>query len=315
MMAMPRVSNSSLQKDNDSFFLAFLYILLAGLFRSILFPFERISCLFAKLIDVEEEQEDNTEPNHRRNNHLMVFSKKAKKSRVNALPLVSSSSTRAPSKDHDSVPAKLKDVVGEEPSTDSVPKGIIRCEALNSNGAVKTGDDQSSTTISALELLKTSGADNVVGEEDNTDSIPNVASLTNRDIFKMWCTMNSVTYPSKKEEDRRFRIFQEALALARPPVPEGEQEDNTDSFCRQDVLEEEEEEEEEDNTDSVPDVASLSQQDLFKMWCTMCSITHPSKKEKNSGSVSSGKLLHAPPPPPPQQLPLVPILSLTQIEP
>jgi hypothetical protein len=49
-----------------------------------------------------------------------------------------------------------------KPRTTLIQKGIIRCDALNSssNGAVKTDDDhQSSTTPSALELLKTSGAD------------------------------------------------------------------------------------------------------------------------------------------------------------
>jgi hypothetical protein len=46
---------------SDSSILSFLYILLACLFRSFLFPFQVISCLVAKLKDsVGKEEEDNT---------------------------------------------------------------------------------------------------------------------------------------------------------------------------------------------------------------------------------------------------------------
>jgi glutamyl-tRNA reductase len=57
-----------------------------------------------------------------------------------------------------------------KPRTTLIQKGIIRCDALNSssNGAVKTDDDhQSSTTPSALELLKTSGADRYTKERSS----------------------------------------------------------------------------------------------------------------------------------------------------
>ncbi|WJX35884.1 Glutamyl-tRNA reductase 1, chloroplastic [Trifolium repens] len=56
-----------------------------------------------------------------------------------------------------------------KPRTTIIQKGIIRCDALNSsNGVVKTvDDDQSSSTISALELLKTSGADRYTKERSS----------------------------------------------------------------------------------------------------------------------------------------------------
>ncbi|KAK2446335.1 glutamyl-tRNA reductase 1, chloroplastic [Trifolium repens] len=57
-----------------------------------------------------------------------------------------------------------------KPRTTIIQKGIIRCDALNSsNGVVKTVDDdhQSSSTISALELLKTSGADRYTKERSS----------------------------------------------------------------------------------------------------------------------------------------------------
>ncbi|GAU14313.1 hypothetical protein TSUD_308730 [Trifolium subterraneum] len=83
--------------------------------------------------------------------------------KFDSLFLKSSSSSRStPSiSNHVSLLAK--------PRTTFIQKGIIRCDALNSNGAVKTDDNdlQTSTTISALELLKTSGADRYTKERSS----------------------------------------------------------------------------------------------------------------------------------------------------
>ncbi|PNY00040.1 glutamyl-tRNA reductase [Trifolium pratense] len=50
-----------------------------------------------------------------------------------------------------------------KPRTTFIQKGIIRCDALNSS----SNDDQTTTTISALELLKTSGADRYTKERSS----------------------------------------------------------------------------------------------------------------------------------------------------
>ncbi|KAK2419822.1 glucose-induced degradation protein [Trifolium repens] len=52
--------------------------------------------------------------------------------------------------------------------------------------------------------------DDLVGEEHNTDS---VTSLSNRDIFDIWCKFFRVTYKDKEEELYKFGIFQKAIKL------------------------------------------------------------------------------------------------------
>ncbi|KAK2419823.1 hypothetical protein QL285_030641 [Trifolium repens] len=52
--------------------------------------------------------------------------------------------------------------------------------------------------------------DDLVGEEHNTDS---VSSLSDRDIFDIWCKFFRVTYKDEEEELYKFGIFQKAIKL------------------------------------------------------------------------------------------------------
>ncbi|KAK2399870.1 hypothetical protein QL285_049621 [Trifolium repens] len=52
--------------------------------------------------------------------------------------------------------------------------------------------------------------DDLVGEEHNTDF---VTSLSDRDIFDIWCKFFQVTYKNEEEELYRFGIFQKAIKL------------------------------------------------------------------------------------------------------
>ncbi|WJX65525.1 hypothetical protein P8452_50179 [Trifolium repens] len=52
--------------------------------------------------------------------------------------------------------------------------------------------------------------DDLVGEEHKTDS---VTSLSDRDVFDMWCKFFRVTYKDEEEELYRFGIFQKAIKL------------------------------------------------------------------------------------------------------